>query len=212
MNRTPSLLVIALAAPFCSGCIFALAAPPGRADVGPAYVVAGEDSQMTVRFSTGVHAASFMKRRVPYDLGVGYVLKSGDREPPPTNAPGQEGDLRLHHGGYLEAAYGFQLGPEEWSRAWVGGRGELMGDGGWGMFGRLAWESSIYVEDSGSGGNVKSAGGGVAAGRLGLGFFAESGFQSMPEGSSRTVDGVMISMGLSVRFPAFAVAGIVWPR
>lgn len=205
-----SFLSIVLAAPFCSGCILAMAAPPGRADVGPALMIAGEDTNMTVRFSTGVHAASFIERRVPYDLGLGYVLKSGEHEPPPADAPDEKGDLRLHHGAYLEAAYGFQLGREEWSWSWIGARGELMGDGGWGMFGRWAWETSIYVEDSGGGGNAKSAGAGVAMGRVGIGFFAEGGYQSMPEGSKR-VEGAMISLGLAVRFPAFAFAGFFLP-
>lgn len=203
-------LLSALTAGLSQGCILGAAAPPGRADIGPALFASNEKSLIGVRFSAGMHLASAFKERKPYDLAIGYVLKTGDHAPLPPDSLETEGPLRVYHGAYFEADYGFQLGREPWSRAWVGGRGEVTGEGGWAFVGRLAWESSIFTAGTDGGGNGKGAGAGIAYGRLGYGFFVESGYQSLPEGRD-LFNSVMLSAGLTLRFPAFAFAGIVLP-
>jgi hypothetical protein len=210
INRL-SFLVLSAASMLSSGCLLFGAAPPGRTDVGPALLASSDKAVMGVRFTAGAHLASAMEQRVPYDVGIGYVLKTGDREPVDPLYPHEQPALRVYHGGYLEGAYGFQLGKEKWSRSWIGARAEVTGDGGYGFVGRWAWEASAYVDGPGGLASGKAAFVGVASGRIGGGVFCEAGYQSLPDGDAR-LNAAMISMGVTLRFPAFAFIGLVFPN
>lgn len=206
-----SWLVLPAVGVLNSGCILVGAAPPGRLDIGPALIVADNKPIPSARFTVGSHLASVLKEPLPFDVGLGYTLKTGKIEDPASESPDTESDVKYFHGFYLEGQYGFPLGSYDWSRAWVGVRGEFIeGVRGGGVVARGSWEASTYVEGDAAGAKGTSAGAAAVGGRIGLGVFLESGYQLLPVGDA-TFDAYMITAGISFRFPAFAAAGIAFP-
>ena len=74
MGARLSCFLVILAGATCSGCLLMGALPPTRADIGPAVLTDGSKTLTSVRFTAGVHAASVVKKRIPYDIGAGYTL------------------------------------------------------------------------------------------------------------------------------------------
>ena len=203
MGARLSCCIVILAGATCSGCLLMGALPPTRADIGPALLISESKTLTSVRFTAGVHAATVVKKRIPFDIGAGYVLLTGEREPANPKIPNDMPPLTMFHGGYLEGLYGFQAGEDEKSRAWIGARGEILTHGGWGLVGRAAWELSGYAEACGSQSNSKSIGAGAMAGYFGLGLFVEGGYHSMDMLGTR-FNAATLSAGVTIRFPAMA--------
>jgi len=210
MNPRFSCFLLPLAGAACSGCLVAGALPPGRTDIGPALLTSGDKTLTSVRFTAGAHVSSAVKKRLPYDIGLGYVLLTGEREPIDPAFPNNEPPVTSFHGGYLEALYGFQAGEEERSRAWIGARGEVLTHGGWGLVGRAAWDWSGYIGASGVDSKTKGFGVGAAAGYFGLGLFVEGGYHSVEMLGAR-FNAATLSAGVTLRFPAMAGIMLVIP-
>jgi len=206
--RTRGLLLLVLLLPL-SGCPFGAALPPSRTEVGQAFTtVNGGALAPNFHLKTGAHmAGASLNPRFPVDVGAGYLLESVQRDGPPGRG--------WVHGAYLEATLPLrEIGPR--SRGFWGGRAELLWDSagpatqtrlGAGVAARIGVEWFTLGEGTSPFHSRCAAGVVYHRGATALGFFAEGGYQWLPEGR-----GAMIATaGISVRLPFMAMIGIGIP-
>ncbi len=171
--------------------------PPVSIDMGSAVLIPSVgEAQSGKVFTAALKWATIYPARTSIDIGVGYIgtvlevdeqpvestiLKSGRTRKP---------SLSSMHGGFLEISS--LLAQRDNTRAWVGGRAELLNSNGEKVVGlatRISGELWVGMADGGGGGAVF----GVGA----IGVWTEIGARWVPSfGLVR-----QLSIGLSVRLP-----------
>jgi hypothetical protein len=179
-----------LAAALVAGCL-PYAFPAGHGDIGFARFASG-DKGTAVHLAGGVHSAGLPGLvDKPMDFGIGYAadLYGG----------GKEGETSKvwAHGPYGEASR-FVL-QRDFYRISAGGRGQLLfggGEIGWSALARGTAE--LYYPDANEApGHAAQCGIHNARGAMGVGLYAESGYQRLPNGLQAWIT----TAGITFRWP-----------
>ncbi len=171
--------------------------PPISVDMGSAVLVPSVGEAQSAKVVTAaLKWATIYPGRTSIDIGIGYigtVLDVDDTAAEPKIVKSQrtkKPSLSSMHGGFLEIAS--VLAEQEYARAWVGGRAELLNSNGEKVVGlatRISGELWVGVDDGSCSGTVL----GVAA----IGVWTEVGARWVPSlGLVR-----QLSIGLSLRLP-----------
>lgn len=205
--------LLAIACVLQVGCVGAALLPPSRTEVGSTVVHGGAGAEVGFRASTGAHFASGTTgRRVPVDVGLGYVYEQSQPEPdtrpialalegtpPQPAAPGT-----ALHGGYLELSR--PLSRERRERSWIGLRTEVLaagGEVGAGGSVRVQWELFGNASGAGAEGDSNGMVAFVSHGTAAVGVYLDSGVRRLGGETSWVTSG-----GVTLRLPFIFAFGL----